>query len=70
MYSYDIEAKNARGNTVFVYVKAESKAQAAEIVERMGYAPRSVNKNHANEILFWILLLCTPPLFFILAAIA
>jgi len=27
-------------------------------------------QNHANEILFWILLITTPPLFFIFAAIA
>jgi len=43
MHSYDVEIKNEQGNIAFIAVQAKNRNQAARIVERMGYAVRSVN---------------------------
>jgi hypothetical protein len=43
MHSYDVEIKNEQGHIAFISVEARNRSQAAKIVERMGYAVRSVN---------------------------
>jgi hypothetical protein len=43
MHLYDVEIKNEQGRIAFIYVEAKTRSQAAKIVQRMGYAVRSVN---------------------------